>query len=96
MNFLDAAKIEKLDERLSAIVKEDYADCGGTIFAEVSKVEITYDYDDPLVDITIHFGRYGTLNKEHDFDHTVEIVYKSDNFEFIAGQFAQKIIDENL
>ena len=96
MNFLDTKTIEKLDRRLLKVIQEEYPDCDGTRFAEIEKVEIHYESGDPFVNMIIHFGRFNTENKEHDFDQRVEIIYKSGNLEFIAGQFFQKIMDEDL
>jgi len=95
INFLNVNEVEKIDERLTAFIKDQYPDVGGTLYAEVAKVEINYECGDTFTNITIHFGRQGA-DKDKDFEHRVEITFYNDNLDFIVGQFAQKILDDEL
>ena len=96
MNFLNVKDVERIDEKLTEIVKGQYSYADGILFAEVEKVEITYD-PDPFVTLTIHYGRYEATDETQNFDHKFDLVLlKIDDHDFIAGQFYQKIMDENL
>ena len=96
MNFLNLKDIEKIDNKLTEIIKDQYSYADGTLFAEVEKIEITYDAEEAFTTLTIHFGRFGASDDKQNFDHRVELTLLRLNLEFIAGQFYQKIMDENL
>lgn len=96
INFLNANEVEKIDERLTAFVRDQHPDVGGTLYAEVAKVEIDYECGDAFTNITIHFGRQGAKEEKQNFEHRVEIIFYNDNLDFIVGQFAQKILDDEL
>jgi len=95
INFLNINEVEKIDERLTAFVKEQYPDVGGTLYAEVAEVTIAYECGEPFTNLLIHFGRQGA-DEDKDFEHRVEITFYNDNLDFIVGQFAQKILDDEL
>jgi len=97
MDFLDAKLIEKIDDRLTEIVKAEYLESDCILFANITNINICYEFGgDPFVIITVKFGRYNSKDKDNDFEEIVELDYYSDNIEFIAGQFFQKIIDSGL
>lgn len=96
MNFLNLKDIEKIDNKLNEIIKDQYSYADGTLFAEVEKIEITYDAGEPFITAIIHFGRFNANEERLNFDHRVELSLTRLNLEFIAGQFYQKIIDEDL
>jgi len=96
INFLNANEVEKIDERLTAFVRSQYPDVGGTLYAEVAEVTIDYECGEPFTKVTIHFGRQGAEEKKQNFDYKTEIIFYNDNLDFIVGQFAQKILDDEL
>lgn len=96
MNFLNLKDIEKIDNKLTEIIKDQYSYADGTLFAEIEKVEITYDSDEAFTTMIIHFGRFNASEERLNFDHRVELPLSRLNLEFIAGQFYQKIMDEDL
>lgn len=81
--------LTKLEEVLTEIVASEYN--SACAYANIDKVEFDYiTSDKPL--ITLHL-RYGVAS-EDDWQKTIELPYKKDSIDFIAGQFFQAMIDK--
>ena len=84
-------EINKLEEALTEIVASEYSNA--CAYVNVDKVEFNYiaceEDDEPTTTITIRYGVAG----ENDWQKTIELYYKKDSIDFIAGQFFQAMID---
>lgn len=94
MNLRNENDIDKLNNRLTKVVESEYGEQDG-LFACVSKITIDYTCDVSTTCI-IKFGKNLGIKNEANWEKSVEIFIVSDNLEFIAGQFTQAIIDQNL
>lgn len=91
MDFLNIKEINKLEEALTEIVASEYT--SACAYVNIDKVELNYvaceEDDEPLTTMTVRYGVAG----EKDWQKTIELYYKKDSIDFIAGQFFQAMVD---
>lgn len=85
-------EINKLEEALTEIVAHDYG--SACAYANIDKVELDFstceENEEPLTTITIRYG----VASDNDWQKEIELYYKKDSIDFIAGQFFQAMIDK--
>lgn len=90
MDFFDLEKIEKIENRLLEVIKQEYEneDC---YYLNVDSVNISYIENSVHATINVIFGKYddGGLGWQKE----ITLDYFNDNADFIAGQFAQSLVN---
>jgi hypothetical protein len=90
MDFFDLKEIEKIENRLLEVIKQEYEnkDC---YYLNVDSVNISYIENSVSAAIKIVFGKYD--GGENGWQKEITLDYFNDNLDFIAGQFAQSIVN---
>lgn len=93
MDFFKIKEVNKLEEALTEIVASEYNNA--CAYVNVDKVELSYiaceEDEEPMTTITI---RYGVTGEKNGWQKTIELYYKKDSIDFIAGQFFQAMVDQ--
>ena len=87
-------KIKRLEKRFLKIVKSEYKEGDGTLYCNISNINITC-LDGNLIQFIVRYGRISETEEEK-MDKKVSIYAGDGNITFLAGQFFQaiQILDE--
>lgn len=88
-NYSDGKHINKIQSRLLKVLKEEYKDPAG-LYCEIDEVEMHFSADGNTIYLHI---RYGVFNNDTtDWQRETELMVGNDNFDFLAGQFFQNLL----
>ena len=93
MDLTNVDIIEKIEQRLLLEMKRSYGECPD-LWIRVDRATVDY-FDEPYVTLEISFGN-DSKDKEVNWSKKVELPFLVDNPDFIAGQFAQALIEKEL
>ena len=93
MDLLNLDIIEKIEQRLLLEMKRSYGECPD-LWIRVDRATVDY-FDVPYITLEISFGN-NSVDKEVNWSKKVELPFLVDNPDFVAGQFAQALIEKEL
>lgn len=93
MDLLNLDIIEKIEQRLLLEMKRSYGD-HLNLWIRIDRAVVDY-LDEPYVTLEISFGNTGS-DKDTKWNKQVELPFLVDSPEYIAGQFAQALIEKEL
>lgn len=93
MDLLNLDIIEKIEQRLLLEMKRSYGD-HPNLWIRIDRAVVDY-LDEPYVTLEISFGNTGS-DKDTKWNKQVELPFLVDSPEYIAGQFAQALIEKEL
>lgn len=93
MDLLNLDTIEKIEQRLLLEMKRSYGD-HPNLWIRVDRAVVDY-LDEPYVTLEINFGN-NSKDKETQWNKTLELPFLVDNPDYVAGQFAQALIEKEL
>ena len=93
MDLLNLDIIEKIEQRLLLEMKRSYGE-GSDLWIRIDRAVVDY-FDDPYITLEISFGN-NSVDKEVNWSKKVELPFLVDNPDFVAGQFAQALIEKEL
>ena len=100
MNLQSYKDIEKIQDRLLIILKDQYSYIiPDELYVRIAGAKLDYDVSDndiPLIDLQIAFGRYIKDQPDQSWQKEIELPLIYDDIDIIAGQFLQKLLDEGL
>ena len=100
MDLQSYKDIEKIQDRLLLIVKDEYPYIiPNELYVRVAGAKIDYDVSDddkPVINLQIAFGVYIKDQPDQNWQKEIELPLVYDDIDIIAGQFLQKILDEGL
>lgn len=93
MELTNVDTIERIEQRLLLEMKRSYGD-HPNLWIRIDRAVVDY-LDEPYVTLEISFGN-NCKDKEEKWNKIVELPFLVDNPEYIAGQFAQALIEKEL
>ena len=93
MDLLNLDIIEKIEQRLLLEMKRSYGEWSD-LWIRIDRATVDY-FDDPYITLEISFGNNGK-DQEAKWSKKVELPFLVDNPDFVAGQFAQALIEKEL
>ena len=87
-------KIKRLEKRFLKIIKSEYREGDGTLYCNISDINITRS-DGNLIQFIVRYGRISETEEEK-MNKKVSVYAGDGNITFLAGQFFQaiQILDE--
>ena len=93
MDLLNLDIIEKIEQRLLLEMKRSYGEWSD-LWIRIDRATVDY-LDGTYVTLEISFGN-NSKDKEVNWSKKVELPFFVDNPDFVAGQFAQALIEKEL
>lgn len=93
MDLLNLDTIEKIEQRLLLEMKRSYGD-HPNLWIRIDRAVVEY-LDDSYVTLQLSFGN-NSKDKEVQWNKTLELPFFIDNPDYVAGQFAQALIDNDM
>lgn len=93
MELTNVDTIEKIEQRLLLEMKRSYGD-HPNLWIRIDRAVVDY-LDEPYVTLEISFGSEGS-DRDTKWNKTLELPFLVDNPDYVAGQFAQALIEKEL
>lgn len=93
MELTNADTIDRIEQRLLLEMKRSYGD-HPNLWIRIDRAVVDY-LDEPYVTLEISFGSEGS-DRDTKWNKKVELPFLVDSPEYIAGQFAQALIEKEL
>ena len=96
MNILDKFEIAKIEDRLTKILWAEYSYVKEDMWLDVTNITVDYNglEEEPDIALKLRYGYTPKDEQDKRWQYDIELMIKSWDLEFIAGQFTQALVEK--